>query len=80
MKSPNHFWLGIHHLFDSYTAEGRSTEERTARIIAEILKSPPAAQRKLLSEMAQLALTLPELYPQVMAAVKEQERAPQTGP
>jgi hypothetical protein len=71
--APNEFWLNLHRMAEAYEAEGLTTEERGANIVAQFLEMPLIAQRSVLSDLLLVATHIPDLHPLVSAAINEAE-------
>jgi hypothetical protein len=71
--APNEFWLQLHRLAEAYSAEGLNSEERAENIVAQFREMPHVAKRAVLTEILQIAVHLPDLYPLVVAAANEAE-------
>jgi hypothetical protein len=69
MVPPNEFWLHLHALAQSHSAEGLTHDEREENIVKQFRAMPYSAQRELVRELMQLAADLPELYPAVVSAI-----------
>ena len=79
MKSPNEFWLQLHHLAEAYEEQGLNSDERAESIIAQFRGMPHIARRALLDEFRQLANSFPDLFALSVAAARgEQNRAERT--
>jgi len=72
--SPNEFWLQLHRLAEAYNAEGLTSQERAENIVAQFRDMPHVARRAVLTELLQIAVNIPDLYPLVVAAANEAER------
>jgi hypothetical protein len=68
MRPPNEFWICLHRLSQAYEAEGHRPDERAENIALQFSAMPPIAQRQVLSEVAELATALTELYPQIVVS------------
>ncbi|HZN35791.1 MAG TPA: hypothetical protein VFB80_18305 [Pirellulaceae bacterium] len=73
MISANEFWLNLHRLMEAYEAEGLTSDERAANIVAEFQLLPLTTQRQLLADLLKLSTRCPDLYPMIVAAANEAE-------
>jgi hypothetical protein len=68
MRTPNEFWIALHELSHAMRQEGKTTAERKLNILETLQEMPPVARREVESELAELMVSLPEVYVAMRAA------------
>jgi hypothetical protein len=73
---PRDFWVSVRQLADAYRQQGLTPDERAVNILGQLKELPLITQRGLRTDLAHVAVHIPDLFPLVATAVDDSEADP----